>query len=69
MSFMNQLGQLIMYKHSIGIMYINGKNAITFITYAINLMKREIISTILINTDNKYITKPIKALITCKQYI
>ena len=50
-------------------MYIDGKNAITFITYAINLMKREIISTILINTDNKYITKPIKALITCKQCI
>ena len=50
-------------------MYIDGKSAITFITYAINLMKREIISTILINTDNNYITKPIKALVTCKQCI
>ena len=36
-------------------MYIDGKNTITFITYAINLMKREITSTILINADNKYI--------------
>ena len=50
-------------------MYIDGKYAITFITYVINLMKHEIISTILINTDNKYITKPIKALTTCKQCI